>query len=140
MNSIHKPQSGYTLIEILVTVVLASVIFVGLFSSLSSIFYISERSLQHTTASNLAYANLRLFADGNQPTWFSCNSSNQTAPITLLDRSESIDGLPGSVQQTVTATAAYGCDGGRVGYPIIVESTVSLTGGREVSHATYASF
>lgn len=133
-------SDGFTLIEVIITVVLAAIVFVGLFSSLASIFAINEGSSQRTTASNLAYANLRLYADGNPPTWFACNTSDETAPATLLDKSESVAGLPGTAHQVVTATAVYGCDGTSQGYPIKVESSVELTNGRKVTHATYASF
>ncbi len=136
----REQKAGFTLVEVLVTVVFAAVVFIGLFSSLASIFAISEGSSQRTTASNLAYANLRLFADGNAPTWFSCNTSNETAPATLLDKTETIDGLPGDAHQIVTATAVYGCDGTSQGYPVKVESSVQLTNGRKVTHATYTSF
>lgn len=140
MTDVSTRVAGFTLVEVLVTVVFAAIIFVGLFSSLASIFAISEGSSQRTTASNLAYANLRLYADGNYPTWFSCNTSDETEPVTLLDTSADVAGLPGSVRQIVTATAVYGCDGSSQGYPIKVESSVELENGRKVTHATYTSF
>lgn len=140
MNSSSTSQAGFTLIEVIVSVVIAAIVFVGLFSSLASIFSITEGSSQRTVANNLAYANMRLYADGTLPTWFSCNTSNQTETITLMDKSEAVSGLPGDVVQTVTASAVYGCDGSSQAFPIRIESNVSVINGIEVSHATYAGY
>lgn len=140
MTSHGRVQSGFTLIELLIAIVITSVVFVGLASSLTSIFSITEGSAQRTKLNDLAYANMRLYADGNKPTWFSCNVSNQTAPITLINETGEVEGFPVDVTQTVTVTAVYGCDGSKKGYPLLVESTATLSNGRSSSHATYTSY
>lgn len=140
MSESSSNESGFTLIEVIISIVIAGVVFVGLASSVVSIFSITEGSSQRMRLSNLAYANMRLYADGNKPYWFSCNTSDELEPITLLDKSEAVDGLPEDVTQTVIATAVYGCDGEKQGYPILVRSTATLTNGRTVSHATYATY
>lgn len=134
------PRAGYTLIEVLVAIILAGMLFIGLFSSLSNILAISAGSSHRQGASNLAYSNMRLYADGSAPLWFSCNTSNETETITLLDEAEVVDGLPGVVTQTVTSQAPYGCDDARKGYPVLVTSTVELTSGVKATHATYVPF
>lgn len=133
-------EGGFTIVEVIVVIVLASIIFLYMSTSLTNIFSISEASSQRLTASNLAYGNLRLFADNRAPLWFSCNTSDQTATITLLDTTEPVDRLPGDVAQTVTARAPYGCDASNKGYPLLVTSTVTLINGIEASHATYTTF
>lgn len=140
MKSPTRYESGFTLIELLIAIVITSVVFIGLASSLVSIFSITEGSSQRMRLSNLAYANMRIYADGNKPIWFSCNTSNQTAPITLIDTTGELEGFPGDVSQTVIAAAVYGCDGTKQGYPIMIESTVTLTNGRTATHATYTSY
>lgn len=136
----HRQQSGFTLIEIIVSVVIASIVFIGLFSSLSTIFSISNGSLQRSVASGLAYDNLRQYANGSHPLWFLCDTSDETAEQTLLDTTGAVDNLPGDTTQTVVASAPYGCDGNAKGFPIRVESTVVASNGIEVHHATYTSF
>jgi prepilin-type N-terminal cleavage/methylation domain-containing protein len=136
----HSHTQGFSLIEIIVSVVIAGIVFIGLFTSLTNIFSISQGSLQRTTASTVAYDNLRYFASGVSPLWFTCDTSDQTATQTLLDTTGPVDNLPGDVTQTVTASAVYGCDGAAKGFPIRVESVVTVNNGIEVHHATYTSF
>lgn len=83
---------------------------------------------------------MRIYADGRTPSWFACDTADETAPVTLLDKTESVDRLPGEVAQLVTVTAPYGCDGPTKGYPLHVISTVTLINGIKVTHATYTTF
>lgn len=136
----HSENQGYTLVEVLVAIVLAGMLFVGLFSSLSNILSITSGTSQRQDASNLAYSNLRLFADGDVPLWFSCDTSNETAPVTLKSETGPFEGLPGNVTQTVEAEAPYGCNGDKKGYPILVTSSVELSNGIRADHATYTTF
>jgi len=133
-------SSGFTLIETIVTIVVAGIVITGLFSSMASVFAISTGASQRTKASDLAYANMRLYANSTIPTWFLCDTSNETATTTVLSRTQSESGLPGDVIQTVEATAVYGCNNANQGYPIRVVSTVELISGVKVSHATYAGY
>lgn len=140
MSRVANSQSGFTIVEVLVAVILASVIFIGLFSSLSTIFGVSEGSTQRARASALAYDNLRRYANGSNPLWYRCNTADETAEVTLLDETGPIDGLPGDTTETVTAQSPYGCDGNARGFPIKVVSRVEVANGIEVSHATYTKF
>ncbi|HTK39923.1 MAG TPA: prepilin-type N-terminal cleavage/methylation domain-containing protein [Patescibacteria group bacterium] len=134
------PKAGFSIIEVIVAVVLAGVVFIGLFSSLTSIFAISEGSTQRSTASNLAYANLRTYANGANPSWFSCTVSDETASVTLLSKTVNVSGLPGTVTETVIADAPYGCNGAAKGFPIRVQSSIVVGNGIKVSHATYTTY
>lgn len=136
----QRQQDGFTLIEIIVSVVIASIVFTGLFSSLSSIFSISNSSLQRSVANTIAYDNLRRYANGTNPIWFACDTTDETATQTLLDTTGAVDNLPGDTTQTVTASAPYGCNDDAKGFPIRVESTVVASNGIEAHHATYTSF
>ena len=137
-----KYSQGFTLIEAIVTIVVASIIIVGLLTSMATIFGISAGSAQRTKASNLAYANMRLYADGTPPVWFECDTSNQKKIYPVLEKIDQQDGLPGDVTQKVTAQAVYGCADAdnRQGFPIKVTSSVQLENGKLISHATYAGF
>jgi prepilin-type N-terminal cleavage/methylation domain-containing protein len=135
-----QTHRGYTLIEVLVAIVLAGLLFVGLFSSLSNILSITAGSSQRQQASNLAYSNMRLYADGDIPLWFHCDTADQTAALTLMSSSGNVDGLPGTVTQTVEAVAPYGCDANKKGYPVVVTSSVELSNGIKADHATYTTF
>lgn len=136
----RQNQNGFTLIEVIVSVVIAGVVFTGLFSSLSTIFSISNGSLQRSVANALAYDNLHRYANGSGPLWFICDTSNETSEQTLLDTTSAVDSLPGDTTQTVTASAPYGCNNDAKGFPIRVESTVIASNGIEAHHATYTSF
>ena len=140
MKPSYSSQSGFTLIELIISITVASLMLVGIFGALSSIWDISYGAAHRTAASNLAYANLRNYANGSAPTWFSCNPSNETATVTLLNKTGDVNKIPGNVEQTVTADAPYGCTGDNNGMPIRVVSTVTTSKGLEVSHATYTGY
>lgn len=135
----QQQDDGFTIIEMLVAVVLIGTITIGLFTSLSNIYALSEGSSQRQRASNLAQANLNQFSQ-TTPLWFECDTTNETAPQTMLDESGSVEGLPGNVERQVVAEAVYGCADSDAGYPIRLTSTVGLISGVEVRHATYVSF
>ena len=134
-------QSGFTLVELLVTMFVASIFLISAYLLTSSILSMSVAGSQHAIASNIAYSNLRQYANGRSPSWFSCDSSNPTAPVTLVNITTSVDRLSDPVVQQVTATAPYGCGGDQSGLPIRVESSVTYgAGARKVTHVSYASY
>ena len=142
-NSSTK-AAGFTLIEVLVAVVVAA-LFISAFSQMYIIqSRLSSEMETYEQADALAYSNLRTYAFGKAPTWFTCTyQSGSPVAVNLIDSDDSVEGLPGPVSQTVVATAPYGCGGssGAIGYPIKVVSTVTYgTDGRTVVHATYTSY
>lgn len=139
-----KSQAGFTLIEVLVAVIVAA-LFISAFSQMYIIqSRLSTEMETYEQADELAYSNLRTYAFGKAPTWFTCTYlSGSPVPVELIDSDDPVEGLPGPVSQSVVATAPYGCGGssGAIGYPIKVVSTVTYgADGRKVVHATYTTY
>lgn len=139
-----QKQAGFTLIEVLIAVIVAA-LFISAFSQMYIIqSRLSSEMDTYEQADALAYSNLRTYAFGKAPTWFTCTYSNGSpVAVNLINSSAPVDGLPAPVSQTVVATAPYGCGGssGSIGYPIKVVSTVTYgTDGRNVVHATYTTY
>lgn len=137
-------RAGFTLIEVLVAVVVAA-LFITTFVQMYIVqSRISSDMSSFDTADMLAYGNLRTFAYGKAPTWFTCTySGGSPLPVTLMNSTDPVAGLQAPVTQTVIATAPYGCGGGvaAMGYPVKVVSTVTYgSEGRTVTHATYATY
>lgn len=137
-------RKGFTLVEVLVTVVVAA-IFILAFADISiTQSRIGSIKKSYVTADLLAYNNMRTYAYGKAPSWFECEySGGSPLAMTLLSSSDPVDGVPSPVIQTVVATAPYGCGGSSVGigYPIRVVSTVTYgTDAKVVVHATYSTY
>lgn len=137
-------RAGFTLVEVIVTVVIAAV-FIAAFTQLHiTQSRISSVMTAYAQADLLAYNNLRIFANGKTPTWFDCNYTGSVAdPMTLLTSTDPVNGIPSPVIQSVIATAPYGCGGGSagIGYPIRVVSTVTYgKDAKVIVHATYSTY
>lgn len=149
-------QSGFTIVELIVTIVVAGM-FIAVISQMNG-FVVSMATTSHRfeLASNLAYNNLRIYANGGKPTWFDCigdEASETSAPFTdgkthtdatgkdIYTSSAAVTGLPSPVTQTVNVLAPYGCGTSASGMPIRVVSTVTYgSPARKVVHATYVSY
>ena len=122
-------EKGFTIVEVAVTLFVASVLVAGIIRLQTSVSRLSIQQVQHRIASDIAYNNLRKYVNENPPTWFACEVVGGVAkPKTLFDK---------------TATAPYLCGGGTsgIGMPIRVESTVTYgPDHRKVTHASYAAF
>lgn len=143
MTESRSNQSGFTIIELLVTIVVSTIFILAIYQVVLASLVISRASSQYTIASNLAYANLRHYVDGQSAVlWFECQTSNETSPQTVLSQTGTIPRLSGTVTQTVTATALYGCSGNSIGMPVRVESSVTygVAGAQKVSHTSYAGY
>ena len=145
MKTIRSNQAGFTLVEVFVTVIIAAIFIVSISQLYIVQTKIASTMTSFTNADLLAYNNLRTYAYGKSPTWFDCiYASGSPQPMTVLNTTGAVDGLPSPVVQTVIATAPYGCGGGSsgIGYPIRVVSTVTYGGanGRTVVHATYSTY
>lgn len=136
--------AGFTLIESLVAIITAAIFITAMFSMYVSLTKLTGSTSEYNTADQLAYNNLRTYAYGFPPKWFTCTYSGSTPqPVTLVNTPTStIGGIKGNVAQSVVATAPYGCGGGSagMGYPIKVVSTVVYGNNRTVAHATYVSY
>ncbi len=161
-------KSGFTIVELIVTIVVAG-IFITIISNMSG-YVVNTATSAHRTeaASNLAYNNLRIYANGGSPIeWFTCNGddtsdSNASFPFTdgkrypttagqvLINTTSttSVNKLPPPVIQKVTAVAPYGCGNNVVSgatapstMPVRVVSTVTYgSPARSIVHATYVGY
>lgn len=156
----HEPTTtqGFTVVELIVVIVLSA----GFILSISQLItFVNLRAADATNfgiASNLAYNNLRRYANGTKPLWFDCigdTVSETTPPFSdgkakpnatgqvLLNQTSTvrIEQLPPPVVQKVFAIAPYGCGETIKGMPIRVQSEVTYgSPGRTVVHATFVSY
>lgn len=133
----YRDEKGFTLVELLVVIVLSLAFLLTIYQLSFSIFNLSAEGSHQIRASNLAYKNLRAYATGGPPLWYSC-AAKGNGPYTPLSTAINVAGLPPPVQQTVEASAPYGCADGS---PIRIVSTVTYgPNDRSVSHATYAYY
>lgn len=137
-------SSGFTLVEVLVTILIATLFIIAIVQLSVSQSKITSSVSSYSRADLLAYNNLRTYAYGKAPTWFECNyTGGNPDAVTLISSTDPVDGLPSPVTQSVVATAPYGCGGGSsgIGYPIKVVSTVTYgPSAKVVVHATYATY
>ena len=136
-----KNSSGFTLVEILVTIVVTSIFLLSAFQLSGTIQQLSVSGNQASIADALAYSNMRIYANGQSPaTWFTCGS-NPATPVVLLNSTSAVSGVPNPILQHVEATAPYGCGGSLSDMPIRVESYVQYgSTNRKVTHATFVSY
>lgn len=146
-SSTMKNEKGFSTIELLITLFIATTFIIVFYQLFVLISGISSNGYQNSVASNLAYANMRLYATSSSPSsWFTCSSSTdlKTYPTAtgqvLLSGTATAD-LPPPVTQSVIATAPYGCSGTALGMPVKVDSTITYgPKNTTVSHSTYASY
>lgn len=129
---------GFTLIELVVAILLAT-IFLGSILSLSmTVTQLSISGSQRNVADLQAYANLREFANGAPATWYTSCPGTPPFTQTLLNTNDPVEKLPPNVTQRVVATAPYGC--AAPNYVIKVTSTVTYgPQNRSVTHAVYTA-
>lgn len=146
MNRGRRSELGFTIVEVVVTLVVTS-LFLAFFFQMY-LMGESQRLVlaRQSTASNIAYANLRkITARDDVVAIAPCNSTtdltaNSTAPgtaITSLITPESTtnSGLNGTITQTIKAYYPKGCGSNM---PIKIEATTSYGSPQEsVVHATY---
>ena len=144
MKAAPLHSQGFTLVEVIITILIASVFVIGIAQLYTSQNQVSTSLVAANNADLLAYNNLRTYAYGKAPTWFSCTYTGGVPDAkTMLTSTSPVAGIPSPVTQTVVATAPYGCGGGSsgIGYPIKVVSTVTYgLSNTKVVHATYSSY
>ncbi|HXH04819.1 MAG TPA: hypothetical protein VNI82_00120 [Candidatus Nitrosotenuis sp.] len=135
------PQQGFTIVELIVIITVSAVFFLSAIQLSLSISSMAADGSQRTVASNVAYKNLRKYANGAKPSWYDCVTYGN-GPYTLLTSTDPIDGLPSPVTQTIVASAPYGCGNGATsGMPIRVQAQIIYgPSQRTITHATYATY
>lgn len=128
-------QSGFTVVELLVTVIVAA-LFVGIFYQMFVILVGINANARNTAqASNLSYSNMRRY-----PTATSTGLTCSTSSTNLLN-TNSIDSdyqELGTVTETVTASFPYGCSA----IYDVIKLVSTVTYGKnsfKVSYATYVN-
>lgn len=143
MSNYKRQHSAFTLVELSVTIVVSAMFVASIVLIAIAQTRLLTGASVRLNANNLSYQNLRKYANGRAPTWFTCVIVSGTPQSqTLINNTGSVAGLPSPVTQTVVATAPYGCGtGAGNGKPIRVESTVTYgASNQEVRHVTYSSF
>ena len=154
-----KNEKGFTIIEVLTTVIVAALFIIAIFQLMTIVTTLSNRANYRTIASNLAYKNLRLYANGQSPLWFNCigDETSETTPpysdgtkagatgqvLISSSSSSTVETLPPPVTQSVVAIAPYGCGLTGLGQPIRLQSQVTFGPSGSpttVTHATYVSY
>lgn len=161
-------NNGFSVAEVIIAITIASVFAVSAFQLTTGISAVSVEASSRVTASNMAYNNMRKFANGQKPFWFTCigdesatewpssspayngpYSDAKTFPaatgqvLYTTTSSTPINRLPAPIVQTVVAIAVYGCGESGSGEPIRVQSQVTygpVGRQRTVTHATYVSY
>lgn len=129
--STRANTTGFTLIEVTVTMIASSIFLFGILELGISSLTISISASRRTAADNLSYANLRQYVNGNGArNWFDCNAGSTA---TLLNSTANVSGLPSPVTQLVTASAPYGCPG-------VIVVTSQVTYGANNTEFVYAGY
>jgi len=135
-------NKGFTIIEVIVTIVIGVLLLLGILQVTILSTGISASESYFTTASNLAYSNLRQFANGGPPSWFLCQDLNDGWGYSKqeLYSTSSVSGLPDPVTQSVVATPVRSCTS-YSSTPIQVVSTVTYgPTSQVVTHVSYAGY
>lgn len=150
--------AGFSLVELIITIIVATAFLTSVAGVMSFINSSATDARQQEAASELAYNNLRMYANSEKPRWFDCigdESSERTPPFSdgkskpgatgqvLLENSSTnpINNLPGPVIQKVVAVAPYGCGESAAGMPIRIQSEVVYgPNNRKMVHATYVTY
>jgi Tfp pilus assembly protein PilX len=143
-STYNQRQEGFTLVEVFVTIVIATLFIIAISQLYITQVRISTSVTSYNNADILASNNLRTYAYGKAPSWFNCTYTGQTPnAMNLLTSTSDVSGIQSPVSQSVVATAPYGCGGSSsgIGYPIKVVSKVTFgKEGKTVVHATYSTY
>lgn len=133
-------DGGFSIIEVIVAVVVAGIFILGIYGITGTITTLSIGASQAFTADSLSYANMRAYANGRPPSWFTCPAT-ETDPVNLPVINPTVPVLPPPVTQTIVADAPYGCANAAAGLPIRITSTVTYgPNNRTLKNTTYATY
>lgn len=153
-------QHGFTIVELVITITVSALLASSIFQLIASSNNLAIEASRRSVASNLAYNNMRKYANNKKPLWFDCvgdEASETTPPFSDGKTKPAATGqvlinttsntpynlLPPPVTQYVIGIAPYGCGTSGPGQPIRVQSQVTYGSGtsqRTLTHATYVSY
>ncbi|MDB5177092.1 MAG: hypothetical protein JWN75_760 [Candidatus Saccharibacteria bacterium] len=136
---------GFTIVEVIVTLVVVSLFLVGFFQSFLLLESQRINVARQAKASDVAFTNLRKYT--TRPSGLTCDTSGvilgnttQTGASSAYGFvAEPTDGLGGSPFQEVRAYPTNGCDPATfAANPVKIQSTVTYgTNGDKVTHASF---
>lgn len=128
----NNKQSGFTIIELLVTIIVAS-LFIGIFYQLYvGLVQLNSSARRDASASNLAFSNLRRYPDATSTGIGSCPGASSETPLDSPTAANANHPELGPVSETVTAS----CSG--AGDTVLILSVVIYSNG--ASKATYSTY
>lgn len=155
-----RRNDGFTIVELVITITVTAMLAIGIFQIIGSANNLATEASRRSVASNIAYNNMRKYANNKKPLWFDCigddatettppYSDGKTKPTAtgqvLLNTTSTTSTtiLPPPITQYVIAIAPYGCGSSGAGQPIRVQSQITYGSGaaqRTITHATYVSY
>ncbi len=152
-TSYHHLQTGFTAVETLLTIMVATMFIISLYLLYITITSTAANDRNRATANELAYAYLRKYASANSsPTWFVCDVTagagntndstiNSNATGQVLESGTLTSGygsLPKPILYSVSGLAVYGCSGANINKPIRIQATVTYgPNSRTLTHSTF---
>lgn len=159
MNQYMKPStrnSGFTAVEMLVTILVASIFLLAVVTLFIAVTQSLAMARSRAVANDIGYSYLRKYASANSsPDWFVCDTTsgsantndltvngNATGQVLESGTLTTTDtGLPSPVSYTVRALAIYGCNGVNLKKPLRVEATVTFgPNSTSVRHSTLVGY
>jgi prepilin-type N-terminal cleavage/methylation domain-containing protein len=141
----HRQEAGFSLVELLIALMVGTAIMVAFFSLYQISTSMSTATIRQETARSIAYEGMRRYSQAQPvgwPTQFVCDSSTDKVASggqTIETTDVTAQGLPSPSTLVIKATAPYGCSGGAVNAPVLVEATVQYgTPSKKVVYASYA--
>jgi type II secretory pathway pseudopilin PulG len=160
MSKLSSRQAGFTTVEVLTTIIVATIFILALYLLFTTITSSSAADRNRANASDIAYGYLRQYAaaDSTPTTWphaFVCDATvgagntndltqNSSATGQILDSGSvttGLNGLPTPVNYQITALAIYGCSGNNAKKPVRVEAKVTYgPNSRVIKHSTLVGY
>lgn len=137
-----RKQEGFTLVELLVTLILGTALIIAFFTLYRTGSAINTAATRQTIAKNFAYSELRKYSQAQPVSWgFSCTSATNKVTSggqSITSTSPIPSGLPAPVVVTIRASAPYGCYAPNTDMPVAIEVTVQYgPSNQKVIYAAY---
>lgn len=150
----HRLSAGFTVVEVLVTIMVAAMFIIALYLLSTSVNSAAAGDRNRANASDIAYGYLRKYAtaDLTPLTWSNplvCDNTsdltaNASASGQILESgtlSSGLNGIPTPVTYKVTALAIYGCSGANSKKPVRVEAQITYGPNSQViKHTTFVGY
>lgn len=132
-------QRGFTIVEVIVTIIIGSTFILSIISLVAVLFQMQAANRMQARAHELSYGNMRTVAGPESARWLEC-STITAAPggvhtITLTNPND----LPAPVTQNIHISAPYGCTSPNELMPYkVISEVIYGPNNIKVVHGTYA--